>query len=309
MTTRAFTSALFLLVSTFLPLPDRAQAMECTNVFLNKQEVIRGLSYLGVSLFYAPALQMGGMTQIRSNEVLIEVYKPMGKSATKHLLAPYHAPANGLMMPFGKNNLHELGLKAIYSSYGPAVDPLIIRKVISAEDQLSLDRQATFLTKNPDHGEAQSFLRVFDGSIYDNGIRSTTDFRLPLEIILKSMNKQVSIVDKMRTEGAAVFEIGKYFITSKLDGIEKMAIRRDILNWMIGFIEARGSLESSKSFYFCHVASRAHRIAYERNFGFKLVPDGATSGLAPDENILYISGSDLLSKLKKSLAELELALR
>lgn len=282
-----------------------AQHLECAALFLNSVNSTSNLDYTGVSIHYAPALQFDGFIKEQTNKVLIETYKPQSRRPYRQLLTPYYNEATGLSMPYAKDIIHEAGLKAIYANYGTRVDAQVVKMVSLAEGKLSLDRLASFLIRNNSSGQVEGFIRIFDGSsFYDNGIRSYTNPELPLETILKSMNKQTNIVNIYRNKGYAVFEIGKYLIQGGLNPKKSKAMKSDIFEWVVDFLNTRGDNELQNSVYFVHVASRTHRIAYQRSFGFNLVSKDNSKNLADDESILEITGARLLDNLKKQIQEL-----
>ena len=293
-----FTTTLFV----FAPMSAIAsQPIKCAQLFLDSHIETKKADYVGVSLTYSPALIIDNKQQNFDYKVLVESYLPNQRRPVQQILRPFFDPITQLLEPYGKSYVHNPGLKAIYDNYGNRVDAEIIKKVITVEEKLPLPRQSTFFAKNVKTDQAYGFIRVFDGSIYNNGIRAQTDYLLPLEKILGSMNKSTTIVNEKRRQGADVFEIGKYFIQDHLDPVDAKSVKSDILHWLVGFLESRGSDELKKSYFFAHVASQTHQIAYRRFFGFEVVDKNLSQDLSPDESILMIKGDQLLKNLQQTL--------
>jgi hypothetical protein len=273
-----------------------SQALECSQVFLGAEARAHS-DYQGIALTYAPSLLINGTIRHYPNHVIIETFPPGANLPRSQTVTRYYNPT-GLPSPFGREELHRLGLLTIYQNYGDLVDPAIIAKVIKVEESLSLDRQATFLARNSQTGKAAGFIRIFDGSIYFDGVRATTNFALPLEKILKSMNKSTTVVEEFRGQNKQVFEIGKYFISKDLDPTDSKFVKSDIFRFIIDYLETRGEDELKNSYFLAHVASRTHRIAYERFFGFEVAPREKSQGLDANEDLLFIRGDQFLQNLR-----------
>ena len=113
------------------------------------------------------------------------------------------------------------------------------------------------------------------------------------------MNKSTSLVSELRAQKKHVFEIGKYFISKDLDPSDSKLIKADIVRFVTDFLETKGYEELKDSYFLAHVASRVHRIAYERFFGFTVVPREKSQGLDANEDLLLIRGDQFLEKLHK----------
>ncbi len=263
---------------------------------------------LAVSLYYAPPMVTRDGVIGMTGQVLVETYG-LGYKPRLQKLTPYQDVYRHIPRAFGKSQFHEAGLKAIYASYGDLVDSKTVNLVMKVESLLPLERQTSIIirevgTKNsPIFGSVFGFMRIFDGSIFKpttaSAGREFSNGTLPLERILSLTSKKTSIVESKRREGARVFEIGKYFLSDQMLPRDHQAVRRDILTWLNQFITDRGPADLSTSYYFAHVASRVHQLAYQRFFGFEVVPKDLSENLAPNENILIIRGDRLKAILDK----------
>lgn len=285
----------------------QAQTLQCKELFARSHNEAKKVDYTGVSLFYSPEILINGRPGQDEFTVLIEVSRPNAVNPSKQFVERYLDPVSGLPLPYGGTYSHKPGLQAIYESYGDRVDPEIVKTVIRVESQLPKCRQSTFLASSFDTkiNKAYGFIRIFDGSIYNDGIRARVNSHLPLERILKEMNKSTDIVNEKKQQGAYVYEIGKYFIKDHLDATDTRHIKSDIINFLIYFLKSRSRVERNDSYYFAHVASATHRIAYQRFFGFEVVDKSKSQGLAEGEDILIIKGQTLLENIEKRLVELK----
>lgn len=260
-----------------------------------------------IGLDYTPVVETVSGIQSFPDYVLIEAEALSGARSVRSVIVPYIDPVTGITAPYGRALFHEVGPRAIYQNYGPRVPKYLVDAVSKIEGSLTLDRQSTLLIKDENQGaeisSVDGFIRIFDSSVYTSGIRAITKLRLPLELILAKFGKSTSVVDQARTDGLAVFEVGKYFMNPMLSGTQMRIVRNHMMRWMIRFLETRGTAELEKSIYFAHVASRAHLIAYRRGFRFKPVPKEQTTRLDPDEQILQICGTEFLAVLKARLQE------
>lgn len=273
-----------------------SQALECTQIF-SGAAVKAHQDYRGIVLTYSPVLLTNGTVRRFPDHVMIENFSPGAEAAKSYALTPYYH-FSGLSQPYGREQFHHLGLEAIYQNYGPLVDPKIIAKLIKVEQSLSLDRQSTFLARATGTEKAIGFIRIFDGSIHTVGVRSTTNHGLPLEKILKSMNKSTTLVDELRKQDQHVYEIGKYFISKDLNPNDSQLVKSDIGRFVTDYLETLGNEELAKTYFLAHVASRVHRIAYQRYFGFEVADREKSKNLDADEDLLFIRGDQLLQKLR-----------
>jgi hypothetical protein len=294
------TVALFLATgSSALASGDGAATVLCRRMFKDPQALEK---LYGVSLTYAPVAVLNNKPQSFPESVLIEDYAVKSHRLSGQKLISYTNEITGIE-PFGKNLLHDLGLKSIYDKYGPRVPEATVKAVMAVEAELPLNRQAIYKVKvagDPDLSDfVMGFMRLFDGSLYQRGLRSLTSPWMPLERILKRQGKSTSAVEQKRQEGADVLEIGKYLLSEDLEAAELSAVRRSVLLWLVDQIESRGAENLKKTFYFVHTASAAHTVAYRRGFGFKIADRALSRGLEENENILMIEGDVLLAKLRE----------
>jgi hypothetical protein len=273
-----------------------SQALECTQLF-SSAEPKAHQKYRGVVLTYSPALLINGTFRRFNDHVMIETFEPGAATVKSYALTPY-IHYSGIAQPYGREQLHQLGLEAIYQNYGHLVDPAIVSKVVKIEHGLTLDRQATFIARTTDTEKAIGFIRIFDGSIHPDGVRSITNHGLPLEKILKSMNKSTTLVSQLRNQNQHVYEIGKYFINKDLDANDSKLVKSDIGRFVTDYLVTLGHEELVKTYFLAHVASRVHRIAYERYFGFEVAARDRSQNLDANEDLLYIRGDILLQKLR-----------
>ena len=236
------------------------------------------------------------------DHVWIEDYRLGSHRPHSQELRPYTNDILGVNY-FGQDYLHKVGLLAIYQNYGARVAVQTVNLVKLVEASLPLSRQALFMVNSRlgslDTKDVKGLIRVFDGSIYDSGLRRVDNPALPLEKILSKQFKSTLAVNEKRNEGADVFEIGKYFLDDAMDPSDLRQVRQSVLLWLIDYLESRGTETLPKSYFFVHVASRTHLIAYQRFFGFQKVPAEMSKGLGEDEHILMISGEQLYKNLKK----------
>lgn len=264
---------------------------------------------LGISVRYSPTKQT-------KNIATVHIKEPKSFLNLASQVWYYRMPILNLRLFPVKEHFHNIGLDAIYQNYGDLVNESLVNTVIRVEKQLPQDRQETYVItdkvglnlfyggKRLESENVKGFIRVFDGTDYryQNITRTKSQFALPLERILLMTGKQTRIVQAKRDEGFQVHEIGKYFIRKSLESQGSLDARRGILLWLRSYILSRGQSRPHESYFFVHVASKVHRIAYERNFGLKPVPKEETFGLDKEEDILIIRGDELLHRINKIIS-------
>lgn len=263
-------------------------------------------SHIGVSVRYSPSAQL-------RNQVVVDLVKPENFQQTGSRTFYYRVPYLNSPINFGKYYFHEVGLLAIYQNYGDLVDPKIVKTVIQAEKKLPLERQESYLIADRsmyisfaggqkfNQEMVKGFVRVFNGSDYRSNTNRElkSDAGLPLERILSMSGKSTRIVEKMRSDRFHVYEIGKYFVRKSLSSQETTETKRGILIWLKDYIESSSDGSPYESYYFAHVASKIHRIAYERYFGLKPVSKEYSQGLDKDEDIMIIRGDELIQRIDR----------
>ena len=274
------------------------ESMRCHSLF--QIDAIRAGLISGVSLTYDPVLIIGDSARRFSDHVFVETYLLGSDIPASQLLRPYTNYA-GLPEVYGSKKLHQAGLLAIYQNYGPRVPLETVKMVKQVETSLPLERVSTFLVStNYMEGASavKGFMRLFDGT---NGKDENWTYKmpLPLERILTAQGKSTTVIDQKRAEGNEVIEIGKYFISETLEPTEMKLVKKSILLWLLDAVKSREAKNFNRTFYFAHVASRAHLISYQRYWGFKLADRVLSSGLDTDENILMIRADELVLQLEK----------
>jgi hypothetical protein len=200
---------------------------------------------------------------------------------------------------------HDPGLQAIYQNYGERVKPEVVRLVVKIERSLPISRQATYLVNGLGNGTTLGeapilgFMRIFDGSSRTAG--GGTGSALPLERILVASGKSTQAVAESRDRGFDVLEIGKYYLNSDLNAADTQTVRKSVLRWLRNRIRNHETKSLQKTYYFTHVVSRVHQIAYQRTYGFKPVDRDLSKNLSEEENILFVRADDLLEKLNRLL--------
>jgi hypothetical protein len=275
-----------------------AESITCKDLF--HQPEMQVAKTVGVSITYSPVLNINGQIRSFPDHFYLEVYRSGKSTPVSSRLLPYRSDALG-SLPVGRDGLQEVGLKAIYQNYGDRVPLEIIQAVKSVEAALPMSRQAAFIARNDVTSDlitsVEGMIRVFDGSIYTDGVRAIDNPALPLEKILRKFNKSTDVVNQRRRLGFDVFEIGKYYLSERLKSENYDEVRKDILRWLLDYLDTRSEDMLSKSYFFAHVASRAHLRAYERFFGFRLEDRSKSQNLDASENILSIRGDELRSRL------------
>ncbi len=291
-----------LLLTALISIQSWSNGLKCTELFKNEAEVSK--VKIGLSLTYSPVLKIDSADQSFDDYVFIETFKPGFANPVQQRLIPYTNGISGVEA-FGRDFLHEVGLQAIYQNYGSRVPIETIQLVQKVEKTLPLERQAVYLVKSNigsiDIHDVSGMMRIFDGSIYQNGVRKFANPALPLEKILKAQGKSTNIINEKREQGFDVFEVGKYFLAGGMSGKEFQMARQSILIWWVDYLESRGEETLSQCYFYAHVASRTHQIAYQRNFHFKTTSRLESQGLADNENILEIRGDILIARLRAAI--------
>ncbi len=283
-----------------------ANTIACGTLFNDQINLNHQYRNIGVSLTYAPALMLDNQVKVYENYVFIETFKTGNKNPSKQLLTPYVHEPSGLPYPYGKELLHNSGLNEFYMGFAMNFEPEILNNVKKAENKLPLNRIATFMNFNPERQEAQGFMRIFDGSIYESGSRKWSKYLTPLEIELSAQSKNTEILNQKRKEGFDVFEIGKYFIKKNLDPKETALIKTDIFHWLTDYLESRGLESLKKSYFFAHVSSLALQRNYKTYFKFDVVDPAYSTGLTDNESILLVRGDVLLQAVSKLTKDINL---
>jgi hypothetical protein len=260
------------------------------------------------AIAYSPVVEFpdGGYRHL-PHHLFLQNYKLNVSKPFFQVLLPYYDPITFLKFPFF-HFIHEQGLRAVYQAYGMKLTEKLKETIITTEKSLARNRQMLVLIKKGQSefdlistDKIMGFLRIFDGSIYNEGPRKDSNYRTHLEVLLDLQGKQTTIVDSMRTKGYTVFEIGKFYINDHLKGPQLNAVRRELRKWLFDILNEYSIEDLEQMVFFAHTASSTSQRLYQMDYGFQAVDHSYSQGLDKNENILMISGFALFQNLKEKI--------
>jgi hypothetical protein len=147
----------------------------------------------------------------------------------------------------------------------------------------------------------------------------------PVELIMQELNIKLTAIQKLRDRGHPIFELGTYTLHGTKQ--EKLETKLNLWNWFFHEYDDRNSLErdydnrnrftlanyenrydKNNTIFICHVGTEAHRIAFEKEFGFSPLPSSETPGIRPPEYILAAKYSVLMAHVKNIIEQTKDAL-
>lgn len=234
---------------------------------------------------------------VADGKISIEVLQLSKPNSVVKVVVPKINPISGQVRPYSLQFLRETIFRALRSNYDPRVKDTKLFQLLDLIDSKANSADVTLIIENlllsQGAESVDGFARIFSGA----------SELLPVEKIRRLQGKDSRATQMARWKGFDVYEVRDLFFGRSIPPDQMPFIRKEVMRWMIRFLESKTVDALKKSMFFSHVTTRSQQIEFERGFGFYATEEASGNRSDGVGIIMAVRGVDLLNVLKSPMRE------
>ena len=237
------------------------------------------------------------MRAYQSRNIFLKSFGPEGESVRREVMTRNEYPEDYIgfiTTPLQLDEAHRAnslaaGIHETHRNYGDRLSDEEKKLVMESDWNnfgVSLKSERLGYTAVGRGNRTFGFLRVYDGTFGPT----------PAEVLLQKKSVKTEYFSNLREKKMKIFELGKYFLDSNLEGIDRLAIRSEMFKWLLDTYLSGDQKYLEQRIFIIDVSSITHAKAYQKMFGAQIISADSFSPRLTDVDFVMTVSAEVLKE-------------